>query len=132
MASCGSPLINAGPTAHWIGPEMLVDLVVEGRESKALANSGSQVNTVPPTFVHQHELPILSLVDLVAHPLNLVGLGGWHTSPQGFIILCVQVKEITGYDEDIVFLIIPDESEFSRWVLLVIGTCTLGRIMNVV
>ena len=79
MASHSSPLINTGPTAHWIGMEMLVDLVVEGRESKALAESGSQVNTLSHRLVHQHKLPILPLVDLVDHPLNLVGLGGWHT-----------------------------------------------------
>ena len=65
-------------------------------------------------------------------PLNLVDLGGWHTSPLGFIILHVQVKEITGYDEDIVFLIVPDKSKFSRHVPLVIGTCMLRRIINVV
>ena len=75
-ANCGSSLFNTGPTAHWIGPEMLVDLIVEGKESKALANSGGQVNTITPTYVHQHEFPILPLADLVDHPLNLVGLGG--------------------------------------------------------
>ena len=101
---------QCGPTAHWIGPEMLVDLVVKGRESKALVDSGIQVNTVTLTFVHQHNLPILPLVDLVDHPLNLVGLGGWHTSPLGFIILHVQVRKIAGYDEDIVFVIVSDES----------------------
>ena len=121
-----------GLTAHWIGLEMLVDLVVMGREGKALADSGSQVNTVTLTFVHQHELSVLPLEDLVDHPLNLVGSGVWHTSPLGFINLHVQVKEITGYDEDIVFLIVPNGSEFSRWVLLVIGTCMLRRTMNVV
>ena len=31
-----------------------------------------------------------------------------------------------------VFLVIPDESEFSRHVPLMIGTCTLGRIVNVI
>ena len=109
-----------------------MDLVVEGRERKALVDSGSQVNTVMPTFVHQHKFLILPLVDFMDHPLNLVGLGGWHISPLGFIILCVQVKEITGYDEDVVFLIVLDESKFSRWVLLVIGSFMLGRIINVV
>ena len=44
----------------------------------------------------------------------------------------MQVREITGYDEDVVFLMVPDESEFGRRVLLVIGTCTIGRIINVI
>ena len=54
------------------------------------------------------------------------------THPLGFMILRVQVKEITSYDEDIVFLAVSDESEFSRCVRIVIGTCTLGRIVNVI
>ena len=69
---------------------------------------------------------------LVDHPLNLVGLGGMRTQPLGFIILRVQVTEITGYDEDIIFLVIPDESEFPRCVPLIIETCMLRRIVNVI
>ena len=40
--------------------------------------------------------------------------------------------EVTGYDEDIVFLIMPDESEFSRHVPLVLGTCTICKIINMI
>ena len=64
--------------------------------------------------------------------MNLIGLGRKHTSPFRFIILHVQVWEIAGYDEDIVFLVVPDESEFGHRVPLVIGTCMIGRIINVI
>ena len=43
------PLLEA--VSHWIGPEMLVDLTMEGRNVNALVDSGSQVNTITPTFV---------------------------------------------------------------------------------
>ena len=59
------------PTAHW----------VEGREINALADIGSQVNTVMPSNVCQYEFPVLPLHDLVNHPLNLIGLGGMRTCP---------------------------------------------------
>ena len=59
-------------------------------------------------------------------------MSGTWTHPLGFVILRVQVKEIAGYDEDEVFLVVPDESEFSRHVPIVIGNCTLGRIMNMI
>ena len=66
------------------------------------------------------------------YPLHLVGLGGWHTCPLGFVIVRLQVKEVAGCDEDIVFLVVPDGSAFGKRVLLVIGTCTLVRVINVI
>ena len=42
------------------------------------------------------------------------------------------MSEIAGYDEDVIFLVVTDESDFSRHVPLVIGTCTLGRIVNAI
>ena len=125
-------LVAEGPTTHWIRPEMLVNLMIEGRNVNALVDSGSQVNTIMLAFVQQCGFPVLSLVDLVNHPLNLVGLGGKCISALRFIILCMWVREITGYDEDVVFLVVPDESEFGHRVPLVIGTCTIGRIINVI
>ena len=129
---CSYLLFSDGPTAHWLGPETLVSQVVEGREITAMADSGSQVNTVMLNYVKHHEFPVLPLEDLVDHPLNLVALGGTRTSPMRFVILWIQVTEITGYDEDVVFLVIPDELEFSRCMPLILGTCTLCRIVNVI
>ena len=126
------PLLEVeGPISHWIGPDTLVDLTKEGRNVNALADSGSQVNMITLAFVQQYEFPVLQLEDLIDHPLNLVGLGGKRTSPLGFVILRIQVREIAGYDEDVVFLVVPDESEFGWRVPLVIGTCIIGWIINI-
>ena len=111
---------------------MLVNLVVEGREATTLADSGSQVNTVTTANMRHYEFPILPLEELVDIPLNLIGLGGRHTSPLGFVILQVHMAEIGRYNEDIVFLIMPDELEFLRRVPLVLGTCMLCRIINMI
>ena len=50
-ASRSTSLFIDGPTANWLGPEMLVRLKVEGWEVNALADSGSQVNTVMLGYV---------------------------------------------------------------------------------
>ena len=42
--------------------------------------------------------------------------------PLGFVILWVQVSKITGYDEDVVFLVVLDESKFCWHIPLVIRT----------
>ena len=44
----------------------------------------------------------------------------------------LQVKEVAGYDEDVAFLLVPDGSSFGKRVLLVIGTCTLAQVINVI
>ena len=103
-----------GPTTNWLGPEAVVKLVVEGCEVNALADSGIQINTVMPEFITQNGWPVLPLEDLVDHPLHLVGLGGNWMQSLGFVILRVQVKEIAGYDKDVIFLIVPDGSDFSK------------------
>ena len=61
-----------------------------------------------------------------------MGLGGQHTCPLEFMIARLQVKEVAGYDEDVVFLVVPDRSNFSKRVPIMIGTCTLGRVINVI
>ena len=66
------------------------------------------------------------------YPLNLMGLGGKHTSPLRFVILRVQVRSIAGYDKDAVFLVVPNESDFRQRVPLVVGTCTISRMINVI
>ena len=121
-----------GPTAHWLRPETLVELSMEGRNFTALADSGSQVNTITPSLVQQCGFPVLPLEDLVDYQVNLVGLGGMFTSLLGFVMLHVQVPGVTRYDEDMVFLVVSNESNFGRRVPLVVGTCTISRLINVI
>ena len=128
-----NPQLEVGePTSHWIRLEMLVELTMEGRNFNVLADSGSQVNMITPTLVQQYGFLVLPLEDLVDYPLNLMGLGGKWTSPLGFVILHIQVWGIAGYDEDAVFLVVPDESNFGWRVPLVVGTCTISRMINVI
>ena len=65
------------------------------------------------------------------HPVDLVGIGGQRMRPFGFLITRLQVKRWWGYNEDVVLLFIPDQSAFYTRVPLVLGTCTLGQIINV-
>ena len=48
------------------------------------------------------------------------------------MIARLQVKEVAGYDEDVVFLVVPDGSAFGKRVPLVIGTCMLAQVINVI
>ena len=72
------------------------------------ADSGSQVNMMTLEFVGEWGYLVLPLKELVDYPLHLLGLGGQCTHPLGFVIARLQVKEITGYNKDAVFLVIPN------------------------
>ena len=111
---------------------MLVDVILEGCEVLALPDSGSQVNMMTPEFIQEQGYLVLPLDRLVNYPLHLVGLGGRRTCPLGFVIVRLQVKEVAAYDEDVVFLDIPNESAFGKRVPLIIGTCTLAQVINVI
>ena len=88
--------VETGPTTRWVGLETFVDVVLEGCEASALADSGSQVNMMMPEFMQEQGYPVLPLSGLVDYPLHLVGLGGQCTCPLGFVIARLQVKEVTG------------------------------------
>ena len=44
--------IKSEPMTRWIGPETIVDVILEGHEVASLADSGSQVNTIMPEFAN--------------------------------------------------------------------------------
>ena len=43
--------IESEAVMRWIGPETIVGVILEEHEVAALADSGSQVNTIMPEFV---------------------------------------------------------------------------------
>ena len=98
-----APALETGPTTRWVGLETLVDVMLEGCKVSAMADSGSQVNMMMPEFIQEQGYLVLPLDGLVNYPLHLVGLGGQCTCPLGFVIVRLHVKEVAGYDEDIVF-----------------------------
>ena len=60
-----------------------------------------------------------------------MGLGNAYTRPLGYVIIWVQVDRVWGYDEDQITLIILDFSNFTVRVPIILGTPTIGRVVNV-
>ena len=50
----------------------------------------------------------------------------------GDVIIQVQVDGVQGYDEDQIALVILDLSNFVAWVLVILGTCMISHIVNVI
>ena len=97
----------------------------------ALLDNGVQVNTIMPRYVKECSLPMGPITDLMGAKVACMGLGNAYTRPLGYIIIWVQVDGVWGYDEDQIALIIPDFSNFAVRVPIILGTPTIGRVVNI-
>ena len=97
----------------------------------ALLDNGAQVNTIMPRYVSEHSLQVGTITDLMGSKVTCVGLGNAYTQLLGYVVIQVQVDRVWGYDEDQIVLVIPDFSNFATRVPIILGTPTIGWVINV-
>ena len=97
----------------------------------ALLDNGVQVNTITPRYVKEHSLSVGPITDLMGSKVTCVGLGNAYTRPLGYVVIRVQVDGVWDYDKDQIALIIPDFSNFAVRVPVILGTSTIGQVVNV-
>ena len=97
----------------------------------ALLDNSVQVNTITPRYVKEHSLQVGPITDLMGSKVTCVRLGNAYTRPLGYVVIWVQVDGVWGYDEDQIALIIPDFSNFTTRVPIILGTPTTGCVVNV-
>ena len=92
----------------------------------ALLDNGVQVNTITPRYIKECSLPVEPITDLMGAKVACVGLGNAYTRPLGYIIIWHQVDRVWSYDKDQIALIIPDISNFTVRVPIILGAPTMG------
>ena len=97
----------------------------------ALLDNGTQVNTITPRYVNEHSLHMGLITDIMGSKVTCVGLGNAYTRPLGYVVIWVQVDRVQGYDEDQIALVIPDFSNYATRVPIILGTPTIGHVVNV-
>ena len=60
-----------------------------------------------------------------------MGLGNTYRRSLGYIVIWVQVDGVQGYDKDQIALVFPDHSNFAARIPIILGTPTIGCIVNV-
>ena len=110
--------------------ENIAKVKINGESCVALLDNGAQVNTITPRYVKEHSLPVGPITDLMGSKVACIGLGNAYTRPLGYVIIWVQVDGVWGYDKDQIALIIPDHSNFTTRVPIILGTPTIGRVVN--
>ena len=97
----------------------------------ALLDNGAQVNTITPRYMNEHSLQVGPITDLMGSKVAYVGLGNAYTRPLGYMVIRVQVDGDWCYDEDQIALVIPDFSNFATRVPVILGTPTIGLVVNI-
>ena len=97
----------------------------------ALLDNGAQVNTIMLRYIKECSLQVGPITDLMGSKVTCVGLGNAYTRPLGYVVIWVQVDGFWGYDEDQIALVIPDFSNFATRVPIILGTPTIGQVINV-
>ena len=97
----------------------------------ALLDNSAQVNTIMLRYVDEHSLQVGPITDLMGSKVACVGLGNAYTGPLGYMVIRVQVDGVWGYDEDQIALVLPDFSNFATRVPVILGTPTIGRVINI-
>ena len=98
----------------------------------ALLDNRVQINTIMPSFIETHLLEVGPLSDLVSGWVTSVDLGNAFTQSFGYVAIQAQVNGVQGYDEDQIALVIPDLSDFTVWVPIILGTPVISHIMNII
>ena len=129
-SSLQTPFLNPDPFQHWYGIENVAKVKINGESCMALLDNGVQVNTITLRYVKEHSLQVGPITDLMGSKVTCMGLGNAYTRPLGYMVIWVQVDRVQGYDEDQIALIILDHSNFATRIPVILGTPTIGRVVN--
>ena len=130
-SSLQTPYLNPDPFQCWYGIENVAKVKINGESCMALLDNSVQVNTITSRDVKEHSLQVGPVTDLMGSKVTCIGLGNAYTRPLGYVVIRVQVDGVWGYDEDQIALIILDYSNFATRVPVILGTPTIGRVVNV-
>ena len=111
--------------------ENIAKVKINEESCMALLDNRVQVNTITPRYVKVHSLPVGLITDLMGSKVTGIGLGNAYTRPLGYVVIWVQVDGVQGYDKDQIVLIILDFSNFAVRVPIILGTPTIGRVVNI-
>ena len=126
-----TPFLNLDPFQQWYGIENVAKVKINGVSCMALLDNSAQVNTIMLRYIKEHALQVGPITNLMGSKVACVGLGNAYTRLLGYVVIQVQVDGVWGYDEDQIALIILDISNFVTRVPIILGTPTIGQVINI-
>ena len=95
-----------------------------------LLDMGANVNMITPECVVALGLQMGPLTDLREGGITIDQPFNYEGRPIGYIIMSVQIKGISGYNEDQVTLVAHSSAKFAHHVPIILGTPTMDRAIR--
>ena len=92
-------------------------VIVEGQETRALLDSGSQLSAISWTWVKKLNLKPKQLQSI----LQIEGSGDLEVPHLGYVDAHLRTPEVKAFDQDVLLLIIPD-SAHTQYTPITLGT----------
>ena len=92
-------------------------VIVEGQETRALLDSGSQLSAISWTWVKKLNLEPKHLQSI----LQFEGSGGLEVPYLGYVEVQLKIPEVEAFDQDVLLLIVPD-STHTQYTPITLGT----------
>ena len=118
---------NPDPLIQLIGSVNESTVILEGKKYPALLDSGAQLSGISLRLAKTLGLKIYQLDTL----LDIEGFGGNDVPYLGYVKARLQVKGISGMDEDSLFLVVPN-SNYTKRVPISIGTVSYREMFTIV
>ena len=98
---------------------------MEGQETRALLDSGSQLSAISWTWVKKLNLEPKQLQSI----LQIEGSGGLEVPYLGYVEVCLRIPEVKAFDQDVLLLVIP-HSAHMQYTPITLGTLHINMAIR--
>ena len=100
-------------------------VIVEGQETRALLDSGSQLSAISLTWVKKLNLKPKQLQSI----LQIEGSESLEVPYLGYVEVHLRIPEVKAFDQDVLLLIIPD-SAHTQYTPITLGTLHIDMVIK--
>ena len=108
---------NPDPLGRLVGEVNESKVIVEGQDTRALLDSGSQLLSISWSWVKKLNLEPKQLQSI----LQIEGSGGLEVPYLGYVEVQLKIPEVRAFNHDVLLLIVPD-SAHTQYTPITLGT----------
>ena len=116
---------NPDPLGRLVGEANESKVIIEGQETRALLDSGSQLSSISLTWVKKLNLEPKQLQSI----LRIEGSGGLEVPYLGYVEVQLKLPEVKAFNHDVLLLIVPDSAHM-QYTPITLGTLHLDMAIK--